>query len=62
VHAWRTFLFRDPVLPAELLPPNWSGDAAAKFFDTYAAQLRPAADKFVEECLDQHNRHPSRLR
>jgi phenylacetic acid degradation operon negative regulatory protein len=51
VHTWRTFLFSDPALPAELLPPRWPGEAAAAFFDEHARRLRPAADAFVDECL-----------
>ncbi len=54
VHAWRTFLFRDPQLPTELLPERWAGHAAAAFFDRYASRLRPAADRYVDRCLD-HN-------
>lgn len=51
VHAWRTFLFRDPGLPGELLPNRWPGRDAAEFFDSHAARLRPAADAFVDHCL-----------
>ncbi|BCJ53886.1 hypothetical protein Asp14428_53610 [Actinoplanes sp. NBRC 14428] len=51
VHAWRSFLFRDPQLPPSLLPPRWPGTTAASFFDRHAARLRPAADRFVERCL-----------
>ena len=51
VHAWRTFLFRDPQLPASLLPARWPGASAATFFDKHAARLRPQADRFVERCL-----------
>jgi phenylacetic acid degradation operon negative regulatory protein len=51
VHAWRTFLFRDPQLPPALLPDHWPGTAAAKFFDRHAARLRPAADRYVDQCL-----------
>lgn len=51
VHAWRTFLFRDPALPPDLLPPRWPGNDAAEFFDKHANRLRPAADRFVEHCL-----------
>jgi phenylacetic acid degradation operon negative regulatory protein len=51
VHAWRSFLFRDPQLPTALLPPRWPGAGAATFFDRHAARLRPAADRFVERCL-----------
>ena len=52
VHAWRTFLFRDPQLPPVLLPPHWPGNAAAAFFDHHEARLRPAADRYVDGCLD----------
>jgi phenylacetic acid degradation operon negative regulatory protein len=51
VHAWRTFLFRDPELPAALLPSPWPGRTAADFFDRHEARLRPAADRFVDRCL-----------
>jgi phenylacetic acid degradation operon negative regulatory protein len=51
VHAWRTFLFRDPALPAQLLPANWPGIRAAEFFDEHAGRLRPGADRFVDDCL-----------
>ena len=52
MHAWRTFLFRDPALPPALLPRHWSGHDAAEFFDAHASRLRPAADQFVEDCLN----------
>lgn len=51
VHAWRAFLFRDPHLPSVLLPPEWPGHTAARFFDRHATRLRPAADRFVDHCL-----------
>ena len=38
VHHWRSFLFLDPGLPAQLLPGDWLGDAAAAVFrDLYDA-------------------------
>jgi phenylacetic acid degradation operon negative regulatory protein len=51
VHAWRTFLFRDPQLPPALLPDGWPGAHAAAFFDRHATRLRPAADRFVDRCV-----------
>lgn len=43
VHDWRSFLFSDPGLPAELLPADWLGErAAARFHDRYE-WLSPAA-------------------
>ena len=56
VHVWRTFLFRDPQLPPELLPDRWAGLAAAAFFDRHAGRLRPAADRYVDGCLEQSGR------
>jgi phenylacetic acid degradation operon negative regulatory protein len=36
VHAWRRFPALDPALPAELLPPRWTGTKAAElFFDRH---------------------------
>ena len=51
VHEWRKFLFRDPGLPAELLPEGWPGLAAAEFFNEQAERLLPAAARFVDGCL-----------
>jgi phenylacetic acid degradation operon negative regulatory protein len=59
VHAWRTFLFRDPQLPPNLLPERWAGTSAAAFFDRHAARLRPAADRYVDQCLDAGLRRPT---
>jgi phenylacetic acid degradation operon negative regulatory protein len=51
VHEWRKFLFRDPGLPAELLPPSWPGRQAAELFEAESARLLPAAARFVDCCL-----------
>ncbi|MGI8435221.1 MAG: PaaX family transcriptional regulator [Nocardioidaceae bacterium] len=51
VHEWRKFLFRDPGLPRELLPPGWPGDEAAAFFDSEASRLLPGAKRYVDLCL-----------
>jgi phenylacetic acid degradation operon negative regulatory protein len=58
VHAWRTFLFRDPQLPPALLPDGWPGATAAEFFDEHATRLRPAADRYVDRCLELSSRAP----
>ncbi|WP_137813116.1 PaaX family transcriptional regulator [Gandjariella thermophila] len=51
LHAWRKFLFRDPGLPTQLLPPDWPGLAAAEFFDHHTARLADPANEFVDDCL-----------
>ena len=58
VHEWRKFLFSDPGLPAELLPPDWPGDAAACFFAEEARRLMPAAARHVDVCLADSRRDP----
>jgi phenylacetic acid degradation operon negative regulatory protein len=56
LHAWRKFLFRDPGLPAEVLPADWPGTVAAEFFDRHTARLAPAAEEFLDRCLDPGRR------
>ncbi|MBM7772048.1 phenylacetic acid degradation operon negative regulatory protein [Actinokineospora baliensis] len=51
LHAWRKFLFADPGLPVDLLPPDWPGFAAAEFFDRHTARLAPAVTEFLDDCL-----------
>jgi phenylacetic acid degradation operon negative regulatory protein len=51
VHEWRKFLFRDPGLPVELLPPDWAGQRAAAFFDAQATRLLPGTSRYVDACL-----------
>jgi phenylacetic acid degradation operon negative regulatory protein len=51
VHEWRKFLFHDPGLPKELLPPDWPGQAAAEYFDAESTRLLPAASAYVDQCL-----------
>jgi len=61
VHGWRKFLFIDPQLPDELLPAEWAGTQAARYFDDQAARLAPAASRFIDSCLVSrvHGRRPS---
>jgi phenylacetic acid degradation operon negative regulatory protein len=59
VHDWRKFLFTDPNLPDELLPADWPGRAAARYFDTQAVRLLPAAGRFIDSCLDPDERSTS---
>ncbi|MBP2476463.1 phenylacetic acid degradation operon negative regulatory protein [Crossiella equi] len=52
LHAWRKFLFRDPGLPPQLLPPDWPGHTAARFFDSSTQKLAGGATAFLDSCLD----------
>src|SRR6266545_2438806 len=54
-NAYEQFV-RDPQLPPALLPERWAGQTAAAFFDRHATRLRPAADRYVERCLEQTSR------
>lgn len=51
LHEWRKFLFRDPGLPTSLVPPDWPGLAARKYFDSQAERLLPGARAYVDHCL-----------
>lgn len=42
-HRWRQFPAMDPALPAQLLPADWPGPAAARQFGALRAQLAPEA-------------------
>jgi phenylacetic acid degradation operon negative regulatory protein len=59
VHEWRKFLFIDPGLPASLLPADWAGIQAARYFDQQASRLLPAAGRYVDRCLAPTGRRPS---
>lgn len=53
VHDYRSFPFRDPNLPAELLPNEWSGHEAFRVFVELHQSLQAQADRFVDDVLDQ---------
>jgi len=48
VHRWRRFPFVDPDLPAELLPSDWPGPAAARRFAEARAALTDHARRWWE--------------
>ena len=54
VAAYRTFPFRDPGLPAELLPEGWPGRRAHTLFVAAHDALAGPADGFVRSVLDRH--------
>ncbi len=49
VHHWRSFLFLDPGLPRQLLPPDWLGERAVAVFRARYEELAPASWSFVDE-------------
>lgn len=51
IHDYRKFPFRDPDLPAELLPEAWHGTEAHALFRSGHDVLAPAADRFIDEVL-----------
>ncbi|HEX6357847.1 PaaX family transcriptional regulator C-terminal domain-containing protein [Actinophytocola sp.] len=53
VHEWRRFPFLDPQLPAELLPPKWSGTTATTLFNDLHVRWRTRAqDRWSEMVPD----------
>jgi phenylacetic acid degradation operon negative regulatory protein len=53
VHEWRRFPFLDPQLPAELLPPKWSGTTATALFNELHVRWRgPAQDRWTALSTD----------
>lgn len=46
VNEWRRLPLLDPDLPSELLPPEWSGDKAAKLFHELHDAWKPEALKW----------------
>lgn len=53
VAAYRTFPFRDPDLPDELLPDDWPGARAHELFVAAHDALADPADGFVATVLDR---------
>ncbi len=45
--AWRRLPYRDPGLPAELLPADWPGHAAHQLFETLRERLSAPAGDYV---------------
>jgi phenylacetic acid degradation operon negative regulatory protein len=50
-HEYRKFPYRDPDLPAELLPAGWKGRRAHAIFLETREQLREKAEEFVSSVL-----------
>jgi phenylacetic acid degradation operon negative regulatory protein len=52
MHDYRRFPFRDPDLPSELLPADWTGREAHRVFLEAHELLRAPAEAHVDELLD----------
>ncbi|GAB3350417.1 PaaX family transcriptional regulator [Modestobacter lapidis] len=55
VSSYRTFPFRDPDLPAELLPEGWPGRTAHDLFVRAHDALAAPADGYVRTVLERHS-------
>lgn len=47
VHCYRAVLLRDPRLPVQALPADWSGEAARALFRSLYLQLSPGAERCI---------------
>lgn len=54
VGAYRQFPFRDPDLPARLLPEDWPAPLAHRLFVAAHQALEAPAVRFVDEVLERH--------
>ena len=52
VDSWRKIVYRDPRLPAELLPADWVGNRAERIFFGLHVALRGPAEKHVISVLE----------
>ncbi len=52
VHDYRKFVYIDPGLPSELLPPHWPGTAAAALFREYYAAIDAKSQRYFHLCTN----------
>jgi phenylacetic acid degradation operon negative regulatory protein len=55
VSLWRRLPYRDPGLPAQLLPGHWAGQRARDLFTELAARLAPGALRYVLTVVARRN-------
>ena len=48
IHGWRRIILRDPILPADLLPPDWPGAAARALCADLYHRLLPASERWLD--------------
>ena len=56
VHEWRRFAFGDPVLPAALLPAEWSGTRAKELYDDRIGEWLTAAERWFRDAEQRAQR------
>jgi phenylacetic acid degradation operon negative regulatory protein len=61
VASYRTLPFRDPDLPAVLLPEGWAGRRAHELFTSAHDALHTPADEYVRDVIEQNPGIPQRL-
>ncbi len=49
IHDYRRIVLRDPILPAEVLPPDWPGTAARALCAQVYAALLPGSERWLDE-------------
>lgn len=49
IHEYRRIALRDPMLPAEILPDGWPGDAAKTLCAEIYGRLLPASEAWLDE-------------
>ncbi len=52
IHEYRKITLRDPHLPLELLPANWSGTAAYTLCRNLYSRVQPASEQFLSAALE----------
>jgi phenylacetic acid degradation operon negative regulatory protein len=48
IHDWRRIILRDPILPADLLPPDWPGATARALCADLYHRLLPASERWLD--------------
>ena len=52
IHEYRKILLRDPILPDELLPTDWSGGPAYQLCRNMYSLLADATEEFLTDRLE----------
>jgi phenylacetic acid degradation operon negative regulatory protein len=52
IQEYRAILLRDPLLPAEMLPPGWHGTAAYQLCRNLYGEVFGAADRFMSKAFE----------